>query len=71
MLQHILPVSRAGWAERCARIAALMKDASDAAPDAWILFALVARDLAGDRPLPDMPLARRIAEATVDAFAEG
>ncbi len=35
----------------------------------WIEFALVARDLAGDQPLDSIPIARLIAETSVDAFA--
>jgi hypothetical protein len=38
--------------------------------NAWSDFALVARDLLGKRPLDSIPLARRIASATVEAFEQ-
>ncbi|MBV9735722.1 MAG: hypothetical protein JO209_07405 [Acidisphaera sp.] len=65
---RLLPERRRFWAERCAWMAATLKEG--AAPDgAWIEFALVARDLAGERPLSGMPLMAMIAAATVDNFA--
>jgi len=38
--------------------------------NAWSDFALVARDLLGERPLAAIPLATRIASATVEAFEQ-
>jgi hypothetical protein len=38
--------------------------------DTWYDFALVARDLVGQRPLAEIPLAARIAAATVEAFEQ-
>ena len=38
--------------------------------DTWRDFALVARDLVGERPLEAIPLATRIAAATVEAFEQ-
>jgi hypothetical protein len=36
----------------------------------WSEFALVARDLGGKKPLETIPLASRIAGATVEAFEQ-
>jgi hypothetical protein len=69
VLHQLLPARRAAWAERCAWAAAALKDAHKAHPDAWIAFALVARALAGDTPLAEIPLAAAIAENTVEIFA--
>ena len=65
VLTRLLPGRRAFWAERCAWTAAVLKKGGDGA---WLDFALVARDLAGGRALDTMPLAARIAAATVEAF---
>ena len=35
--------------------------------ESWIDFALVARDLAGDKPLAEIQLMNAIADATLDA----
>lgn len=68
VLTRLLPERRGFWAERCAWMAAVLKEGAEEEDDAWVDFALVARDLAGDRPLESMPFAARIAAATVEAF---
>ena len=68
MLTKLLPGRRAFWAERCAWTAAVLKEGAEDGDEAWLGFALVARDLAGGRALDTMPLAARIAAATVEAF---
>jgi len=67
---QLLPTRRTFWAERCAWMAATLKEASDEGDHTWREFALVARDLVGERPLEAIPLAARIAAATVDAFEQ-
>jgi hypothetical protein len=51
-------------------MAATLKEAAGEGDDAWCDFALVARDLVGRRPLVEIPLAARIAAATVEAFEQ-
>ena len=68
VLTRLLPGRRAFWAERCAWTAAVLKEGAEDGDEAWLGFALVARDLAGERALDTMPLAARIATATVEAF---
>jgi hypothetical protein len=68
LTQH-LPGRRLFWAERCAWMAATLKDNTADHGEAWLAFALVARDLARRDTLAAMPLFDIIAEATVDAFA--
>lgn len=65
---RLLPGRRNFWAERCAWTAAVLKENAQEDDEAWIDFALVARDLAGERALDAMPLATWIAAATVEAF---
>jgi hypothetical protein len=67
---QLLPTRRTFWAERCAWMAATLKEGADEGDDTWRDFALVARDLAGERPLNEIPLAARIAAATVEAFEQ-
>jgi hypothetical protein len=67
---QLLPTRREFWAERCAWMAATLKEGAAEGDDTWCDFALVARDLVGQRPLAEIPLAARIAAATVDAFEE-
>jgi hypothetical protein len=70
VLTRLLPGRRGFWAERCAWTAATLKEETEEEDEAWIDFALVARDLAGERQLGTMPLAARIAAATVEAFRQ-
>jgi hypothetical protein len=67
---RLLPARRTFWAERCAWMAATLKEGAAEGDDAWRDFALVARDLVGQRPLDEIPLVARIAAATVEAFEE-
>lgn len=69
VLNRHLPGRRAFWAERCAWMAATLKDSRSDEREEWLNFALVARELAGAKPLAEIPLFDVIAEATVDAFA--
>ncbi len=68
MLTERLPARRTFWAERCVWTAAMLKEATDDGSRDWIDFALVARDFAGDQPLDTLPIAKLIAEASVDVF---
>ena len=67
---QLLPGRRTFWAERCAWMAATLKEEADEGDNTWNEFALVARDLAGESFLDGIPLARRIAAATVEAFEQ-
>jgi len=67
---QLLPTRRKFWAERCAWMAATLKEGAAEGDDTWCDFALVARDLVGQRPLAEIPLAARIAAATVEAFEQ-
>jgi len=69
VLTRHLPARRLFWAERCAWMAATLRDRGTNESDEWRNFALVARDLASGEPLSDVALFDVIAEATVDAFA--
>jgi hypothetical protein len=51
-------------------MAATLKDGAAEGDDTWRDFALVARDLVGQRSLAEIPLAARIAAATVEAFEQ-
>jgi hypothetical protein len=62
-----LPRRRAFWAELCAWTAALLKESEPLNPE-WIDFALIARDLAGQRPLDQIALAGLITTGTVAAY---
>ena len=67
---QLLPTRRKFWAERCAWMAATLKEGAAEGDDTWCDFALVARDLVGQRPLAEIPLAARIAAATVEPFEQ-
>jgi hypothetical protein len=67
---QLLPAKRKFWAERCAWMAATLKECAGEGDVTWSEFALVARDLVGGTPLNAVPLARRIAVATVEAFEQ-
>jgi hypothetical protein len=68
VLTQLLPARRVFWAERCAWMAATLKEAAAEGDDTWSEFALVARDLGGEKSLDTILLARRIAAATVEVF---
>ena len=67
---QLLPARRSFWGERCAWMAATLKENAEDGDSTWSDFALVARDLLGKRPLDSIPLATRIASATVEAFEQ-
>lgn len=67
---QLLPARRKFWAERCAWMAATLKEGAAEGDDTWCDFALLARDLVGQRPLAEIPLTARIAAATVEAFEQ-
>ena len=69
MFTQYLPARRLFWAERCVWTAYMLKEADEDGEQGWIDFALVARDFAGDGPLDTLPIAKQIAEISVDAFA--
>ena len=58
------------WGERCAWMVATLKESAEDGDNTWSDFALVARDLLGEGPLDAIPLATRIASATVEAFEQ-
>ncbi|MCW6507403.1 hypothetical protein [Lichenifustis flavocetrariae] len=66
----LLPGRRKAWAERCAWTSAVLKEEAEPDELLWVDFALVSRDLAGTRPLEEIPLAGFIASATVEAFLQ-
>ena len=67
---QLLPARRSFWGERCVWMAATLKESAEDGDSTWSDFALVARDLLGERPLDAIPLATRIASATVEAFEQ-
>jgi hypothetical protein len=67
---QLLPTRRTFWAERCLWMAATLREGADEGDHTWSDFALVARDLLGERPLEGIPLATRIAAATIEAFEQ-
>jgi hypothetical protein len=69
VLTRHLPGRQQFWAEVCAWMAAALKDSTADHGEAWLTFALVARDLARGEALVDVPLFDIIAETTVDAVA--
>jgi hypothetical protein len=66
VLDQVLPARRRRWAELLAWTATAMRE--DEGCEDWMDFAMVARELLGDRPLRDIPVAEWIATGTVDAF---
>ena len=69
VLTRHLPGRRLFWAERCAWMAATLKDSASEDDAAWRSFALVARSLASGEPLSGVALFDVIAETTVDVYA--
>ena len=66
---EILPARREFWAERCAWTASVLMDRLPSTDRLGVFFAQAALDFAGTTPLSDIPLARLIANGTVDAQA--
>jgi hypothetical protein len=67
VLTEYLPSRRAHWAELLAWTALTLRQ-DEATEDDWMGFALVARELLGDRPLAEIPLMTMIAKETVQAW---
>ena len=68
MLETYLPSRRAAWSSRLVWTARAMREASPAQP-IWLRFAKAAGDLAGGKPLSEIPLMRLVAERSVEAHA--
>ncbi|MEO5373415.1 MAG: hypothetical protein H7840_03955 [Alphaproteobacteria bacterium] len=68
VLDKVLSGHRARWAETLAWMALLLREDEEEDGDIWIDYALVARELLGDRPLADIGLMLDIAESTVDSW---
>ncbi|MDP4025303.1 hypothetical protein Q8W71_21975 [Methylobacterium sp. NEAU 140] len=66
LLAEVLPARRARWGELLAWTAKAARDQVE--DDAWVDFALVARELLGERPLAEIPIAAWIAGHTVTAL---
>ncbi len=66
VLEDYLPRRRDFWARQCALTALALKDAPS---DEWRAFALVGRDLAGNRPLVEIPLMLDVAEKSAVAYS--
>jgi hypothetical protein len=49
VLEQLLPATRIFWAERCAWMAATLKETAPEGDNTWSEFALVARDLSGKK----------------------
>lgn len=67
VLDDILAPRRAHWAGMLAWTAMMLRHAATA-QEVWPLFAIVAREIAGGRPLADIPLMSAIARKTVEAW---
>jgi hypothetical protein len=67
---RLLPTRRKFWAERCAWMAATLKEGPTEGDDPGVTLRSVARDVVGQRPSAEIPLAARIAAATVEAFEQ-
>ena len=68
ILRNVVAARRERWAELLAWTALAARDEADG--DDWIEFALVAGALLGDRPIEEIPLARRIAQNTAEALRD-
>ncbi len=66
VLEAVVAPRRRRWAELLAWTALVMAEAEDGKDEA-AAFALVAREMLGDRPAGEIPLLRDIAEATIEA----
>jgi hypothetical protein len=68
ILRNVVASRRERWAELLAWTALAARDETDT--DDWIDFTLVARELLGDRPIDEIPVARCIAQNTAEAFRD-
>jgi len=66
VIQEHLPARRREWAELMARTALTLRQ-DDMTGEDWLAFALVARELLGERPLAEIPVMAAIARQTVKA----
>jgi hypothetical protein len=66
ILRNVVASRRERWAELLTWTALAARDEADS--DDWIQFTLVARELLGDRPVEDIPLAKCIAQNTAEAL---
>ena len=70
LLGVYLPQRRAYWARQCAISALALRGTSGGKPAPYCLaLAKVARDIASDRPVDQIPVMREIAATTADAYA--
>ena len=70
LLASYLPQRRAFWARQCAISALALSGAAGRKPEPYALsLALIARELASDRPVDEIPVMREIAGTTATAFA--
>ncbi|GAB3446724.1 hypothetical protein [Insolitispirillum peregrinum] len=67
VLEQYLSSRRAIWAHRLCRVAETLRHCPQTAAD-WIDFALVAREVASDRPLAEIPLMTIVAALTVNVY---
>jgi hypothetical protein len=67
VMETVLPARRARWAELLAWTALTLRQAETTA-EAWMDFALLSRELLGNRPLTEIPLMTAIAEMTVGTW---
>ena len=68
LLKVHLPERRAFWARQCALSALALRDDGASPRALWKQIALVGRDIAASPALETIPLMRRIAEYSVEAF---
>jgi hypothetical protein len=72
VLEEGLPKTRADWAERFLLMALHARAAKAPAEHArWPDFAVLAHELAGSRPLADIPLMVKVAERSVTVARSG
>ena len=70
LLTGLMPARRGFWARQCALTALALRGLDAQHPPAACLeFALVARDLASDKPAETVPLLKRLAEESASVFA--
>jgi len=69
-MKTYLPGRRAYWAKTCALSALALRGPATKKPGPYAFeLALLARDIASDKPIEKLPLMRAIAETTAEAFA--
>jgi hypothetical protein len=69
LMKVYLPDRRAFWARQCA-ISAFVMHGDKISHESWKQLALVGRDIASDVPLDQIPLMKKIAELSVQAFEQ-